>query len=43
MRIDERLCAQNLHVDSFDDEPRSVAKIDELIAATATQRTLASK
>lgn len=34
LRIDEGLCAQILHVGSFDDEPRSVAKIDEFIAAS---------
>ena len=33
LRIDEGLCAQILHVGSFDDEPQSVAKIDEFIAA----------
>ena len=33
LRIDEGLCAQILHVGGFDDEPRSVAKIDEFIAA----------
>ena len=33
LRIDEGLCAQILHVGSFDDEPRSVAKIDEFIIA----------
>ena len=33
LRIDEGLCAQILHVGSFDDELQSVAKIDEFIAA----------
>nr|WP_314441220.1 GyrI-like domain-containing protein [uncultured Campylobacter sp.] len=33
LRIDEGLCAQILHVGGFDDEPRSVAKIDEFIIA----------
>ena len=33
LRIDEGLCVQILHVGSFDDEPGSVAKIDEFIAA----------
>ena len=33
LRIDEGLCAQILHIGSFDDEPGSVAKIDEFIAA----------
>ncbi len=33
LRIDEDLCAQILHVGSFDDEPGSVARIDEFIAA----------
>ena len=33
LRIDEGLCAQILHVGSFDDEPKSVAKIDEFIIA----------
>ena len=33
LRIDEGLCAQILHVGGFDDEPQSVAKIDEFIAA----------
>ena len=33
MRIDKGLCAQILHIGSFDDEPGSVAKIDEFIAA----------
>lgn len=33
LRIDEGLCAQILHLGSFDDEPGSVAKIDEFIAA----------
>lgn len=33
LRIDEGLCVQILHVGSFDDEPQSVAKIDEFIAA----------
>ena len=32
LRIDEGLCAQILHIGSFDDEPGSVAKIDEFIA-----------
>ena len=32
LRIDEGLCAQILHIGSFDDEPRSVAKIDEFVA-----------
>lgn len=32
LRIDEGLCVQILHVGSFDDEPRSVAKIDEFVA-----------
>ena len=31
LRIDEGLCAQILHIGSFDDEPRSVAKIDEFV------------
>ena len=33
LRIDEGLCAQILHVGGFDDEPQSVAKIDEFIIA----------
>lgn len=33
LTIDEGLCAQILHVGSFDDEPGSVTKIDEFIAA----------
>jgi len=33
LRIDEGLCAQILHIGSFDDEPGSVAKIDKFIAA----------
>lgn len=33
LRIDEDLCAQILHIGSFDDEPGSVAKIYEFIAA----------
>ena len=33
LRIDEGLCAQILHVGGFDDEPQSVSKIDEFIAA----------
>ena len=33
MRIDEGICAQILHIGSFDDEPGSVAKIDDFIAA----------
>ncbi len=33
LRIDEGLCAQILHIGSFDDEPGSVAKIDEFISA----------
>ena len=43
LRIDEGLCAQILHVGSFDDEPKSVAKIDEFTPRMATQRTLKSK
>ena len=33
LRIDEGFCVQILHIGSFDDEPGSVAKIDEFIAA----------
>ena len=33
MRIYEWLCAQILHVSSFDDEHGSVAKINEFVAA----------
>ena len=43
LTIDEGLCAQILHMGSFDDEPESVAKIDEFIAASGYTKDFASK